>query len=502
MNWLTSAFPTLRRRAARLALAGLPLGLLGPVSPAAEPPSPAPVTLPAPRLAGPNVAPAGHGAEAAAAKPVVPISLDTVLHLAEDQNLQVAQARQRVNEAVAQQDLACRWLPDLYIGTAYYRHEGGIQLEDGPLIHSSTGAILSGVDLHGIFDPRDIAYKQVSAERRALQQKSELSRITSETLLDAANTYIDLLAAHAAKAINRELDREMEKLLKRTEELAETVPAARVERSRFRAEMEGRKIANRTLDEQIAAASARLVYLLGLDPCSVVMPMDGDLVPFVLVDPSQSTCDLVAQAQNNGPGVQELAGLVALVEDAIRKAKGPGRFMPVFEVRMTEGAFGAGPGDDMKWDNRWDMALQMRWNLTDLATACERGRIAEAQRAQAHLAYDDLRGKLTAGVREAHETILGGAERIETSKKQIGDARKAQEESQTRLNNAVEGSEKDMFNSLEILGRSQYNYLTAVREYDKAQIRLLILLGCSAPPAPPAPAAAPCLTPGDVGSAK
>lgn len=482
-------------RASRYALVGLPVcGALGWSVWAAEP-----TTLPPPHAEAPACVGA---AKDAGGHDVVPLSLDTVFRLAEDQNLSVAQARARVDEAVAQEDLANHWLPDLYVGTAYYRHEGGIQLEDGPLIKSSTGAILSGVELHGVFDPRERTYLIVKAERATLQQKGELSRITSETLLDAATTYVDLLAAHQGKAISRELDADLQELLKRTEELAKEVPAARVEAARFRAEMEGRRQAMRRLDAQIAAASAKLVWLLGLNPCSQVMPMDGELVPFQLIDATQPTCELVARAQTQGPGIQELAGLVSLVEDAIHKAQGPGRFLPTFEARAVEGGFGAGPDANLKWDNRFDLAFQMRWNLADLAKRCDLRRAADAQRSQAHLAYQELRAKLTAGVQEAHETILAGGDIIESSRTQIRYSRDARKESRDRLDKAVEGSMTEVFNSLQSLGSAQLNYLSAVREYDKAQIRLLILLGYPAPPAPCAPAAAPSLTPADVGAAK
>jgi outer membrane protein TolC len=509
----------LRRLILRLGVAGVPLVALGcvedsPVTAFLAPPAPvvraaAPEALPEPKPQAPENSPpflsSGHAGECAEGSHVVPISLDTLLRLAEDQNLQVAQARAKVDEAVAQQDLAKRWLPDLYVGMAYYRHEGGIQLENGDLIHSSTGAMLSGVDLHGCFDPHELAYQQVSAERRAWQQKGELSRITADTLLDAATTYIDLLAAQAALAINRDLKKDLEELLDRAEKLAKTEPGARVEAARARAELEGRRLAEHKLEAQRAAASAKLLYLLGMDPCTKLLPMDGDLVPIDLVDASRPTCDLIGQALAQGPGIRELEAIVGLVEDALHKAKGPARLLPTFEVRATEGAFGAGPGDDMKWDNRFDMALQMRWNLTQLATGCERGRIAEAQRAQVHLAYEDLRGKLTAGVQESQESILEGASEIRRGEDQIRHAREARRLSKQRLDEAIQGSStSEVLLSLDSLGTAQLNYLTAIRDYDKAQIRLMVLLGpdaahehCGAPaPPPPGP------LPTDVGTAK
>jgi len=443
----------------------------------------------------------------APARHVLPISLDTVLRLAEDQNLQVGQARERVNEAVAQQDLACRWIPDLYIGTSYYRHEGGIQLQEGPLIRSSTGSVLGGLDGRALLDAREQTYKRVSAERKTWQQKGDLSRITSETLLDAANTYIDLLTAHAGMAVNRAMQKDLEELLGRAEKLAKNEPGTRVEVSRVKAEIDARKALTLKLGAQAVGASAKLVWLLGLDPCTELMPADGDLVPFHLIDASRPTCDLVAQAQSQGPGVQELAGLVALIEDSIAKAKGLGRYLPTVELRMTEGGFGAGSNANLTWDNRFDAALQVRWNLADALTSHEKWRIASAQRQQAHYAHNDLQAKLTAGVREAHQEILSGAGQIELGQGQIGNAREARQLSRQRLEEGIQGSStSEVLLSLQSLGRAQFDYLTAIREFNKAQARLLVLLGCpTAAPhdhhAPPPPAPAPPPQP-EVGSAK
>ena len=80
-----------------------------------------------------------NGAPATTSKSLA-IDLETVFRLAEDQNAKVSLARARVREAVAENDLAAvSWLPRFDIGTAYYRHEGGIANENGTLTHSSFG---------------------------------------------------------------------------------------------------------------------------------------------------------------------------------------------------------------------------------------------------------------------------------------------------------------------------------------------------------------------------
>src|SRR5262249_34333711 len=134
----------LRRLASRL-WAGLPLLALGcasgPVA-LAQAVNPQPPLSPFGRGVGGEgvlifspspLAPLPQGArEEQPAVKQLPIGLDTVLRLAEEQNGQVALAREKVQEAYADQDLARKsaWLPAVNVGTAYYRHEGGTQNPD------------------------------------------------------------------------------------------------------------------------------------------------------------------------------------------------------------------------------------------------------------------------------------------------------------------------------------------------------------------------------------
>src|SRR5262249_2443787 len=125
----------------------------------------------------------------------LPITLDTVLRLAEHGNAKIEQSRVKVDASMSAASASCSWLPTVYAGTAYYRHEGGIQNFDGTFIHSSTGALFPGLQINSEFDIREQTFKRVDAERKMWQDRAEGSQVTSETLLDAANTYFDLLTA-------------------------------------------------------------------------------------------------------------------------------------------------------------------------------------------------------------------------------------------------------------------------------------------------------------------
>jgi outer membrane protein TolC len=246
----------------------------------------------------------------------------------------------------------------------------------------------------------------------------------------------------------------------------------------LKAEMRIHHQAMLKVEQQAEAAAAKLAYLLGLDECVELVPLDGKLVPFDLVNAEQPTCQLVDLALTQGPGIAELERLLAVIQNGIERLRGPAALMPVLELRVAEGGFGAGPGAALTWDNRLDINLQLRWNLTGLIGAQERQRVAQSKLGQVHLTYQDLRGKLTAGVREAHDSIHSGREQMAVGSDSIRHAQEAYRLSNERLKLGAEKSSiNEVQQALRGLELARLTQLATISSYDKAQLRLLILLG-------------------------
>jgi outer membrane protein TolC len=411
----------------------------------------------------------------------VPITLDTVLRLADQQNAKLAAAREKVNESQLTACVAAScWLPKVYAGVAYYRHEGGIQDFQGNLIHSSTGSLYPGATIQGEIDLKEAAYQKVKYERDVWQNKAEASQLTYEQLLDAANTYVDLLTARRGEAVAEELRKFEEKLLPDLEKRAQTETVLGITLDNLKAALAARDYATSRLRQQGNAASAKLVYLLGLPPDTCLVPVDATLVPIDLVDVTPPVCDLVARALTNGPGVRELEGMVALISDALARSGGLQAMLPTLCLCVTEGAFGAGPGDDMRWDNRLDVGLNAKWELTALLTARKRREAGESSLRRAQLNQEDLRGRLTAGVQDAREAILHGKEQIGLAAEQVRHASDAYRESDRRLPFGKEEgkvTDSDVLQNILALEQAHASYINAISNYNKAQVRLMLLLG-------------------------
>ncbi len=467
-------------------------------TPAAAPPTSSPQRTT--RLAAPEETPPAKQRD-------LPIDLDTVLRLAEGQNNQILLARSRLQESHVNKDLVDKaWLPALNLGMAYYRHEGGIQNQDGSVIHSSTGALWPGVTLDTKFDLRERTFQQINAERKVWQHQGDVAQLTTETLQEAATAYIDLLSARTAEVILQRLAAHETALLKWAEALYKQDKSAEIMVESIKVQTTARLQALAHIRQQGDAAAAKLAYLLGLGPDVKLIPVDARLVPVELIDAHVSPEELVNRALATGPGIREIEGLLATVEGGLQKSTGLSQYLPIVEMRMIEGAFGAGPGASTTWDNRWDMGLQMRWNLSEFLLAKEKRRLAQANLAQVHLTYQDLRGKLTLGVQESQQLILSAQDQMSHTLEQIRHADKTYQLSNLRLTQRIEGSStNEVMQAIRGLEAAHLSALNIIRAHNKAQVRLLLLTGaaCARPaavsnsetpaqlPAPSAPAPAP-----------
>ncbi len=419
------------------------------------------------------------------AQRVVPIALDTVLRLAEEQNTQVAQAREQLNESQIEKCLAdLSWLPCLNVGMAYFRHEGGIQNEDGTQITSSFGSAFPGLDMTARMDLKETLYQRISAERKVWQQQGELSRVTSDVLLEASSTYIDLLTARTSEAVMRRMEvyeKDMLKWAEATQKAEGKSAQALVEN--VKTVLAGREQSIRQARLQGDAASAKLAYLLGMGPDVLLEPVEASLTPITLVDADQPTEALVARALSAGPAVRELEQMVAVIQEGIDRANGPGKFLPVFEMKMIEGDFGAGPNSSMSWANRWDMGVQVKWDVAQLFTARDKMRQAESRLRQAELAHRDLQGKLTLGVQESQQAVQGNRKVISLSSDQVKHAMESYKLSDLRLKERIMGSSAaEVLSAIHVLELSQMASLNAIRAHNKAQVRLMVLMGAAAEP--------------------
>jgi outer membrane protein TolC len=336
---------------------------------------------------------------------VVPVNLDSVMKLTEENNAKIAVARERVNERQVVLDAACEsCVPDLL---------------------------------------RKADYKRASAEARYWQARAELASTTTEQLQDAANTYIDLLTARRGVDLARELEGYEKELLRRAENLVksnETGANVLVESSQ--AALASRRQAIAKLRQQADAAAEKLAYLLNLHDARPVPP-NREWVPIDLVDATLPVEALVEQARTNGPGVPELTQVAGAISAGIDEA-----------------------------------GLAHRACKLGCALICARLHEAESKLQQVNLTLDDTRGRLTLGVREAYDAILSGREQVGYLTQEVRHARETYRLANLRLTQGVMGSSQgEVAQAVRGVEAAEFSRLSALSALDKAQVRLLLLVG-------------------------
>ncbi len=294
---------------------------------------------------------------------------------------------------------------------------------------------------------RKDTFKKPVAEATVWRRRVELRQKENDILQDAATTYFDWLLALRGEAVARDLLKYEEKLLSRARKLAATERPVQVVVEAIETAVNGRQQYILHTHQQGEAVAAKLAYLIGMND-GIPIPTET-LEPISRVDTSVPVEALVQQAQNNGPGVRELQGLIASIQQSIAEA----------------------------------CRAQRRCTRTGAPLVCARLQMAQSQLQQAQLSLLSLQRKLRAAVEDAYTAILSGRDQISLASQAIDhaketyrimDLRETEESPADRVRNKTYDG---VLNSIRQLSQAQSNYLTAVSNYNKAQIRLLLLLG-------------------------
>jgi outer membrane protein TolC len=424
----------------------------------------------------------------------LPIDLPTALRLANAASPTIAIAQARVREALAQVDLAeALKLPTLSVGGIYNRHDGIDQNRNGSLLTVSRQSMFAGGGAALRVDLGDAYFQPLVARRLAAAEAANAQAATNNALYDVASAYFDLLQAHAQLKVNADisaLDQQILTAARSGEKQGLLKSASDVPRAET--ELALRKVERQELDARAAAASARLVRLLVLDPAVTLVPADAAVVPIDLFPTETPVAQLVELAVRARP---ELAAALAQIEAADLRTR-QARYAPLiprFQANYLNGGFGGGRnGAHPNLENRSDLDAQLFWELRGLGFGnLADTRLREAERDRTILNAVAVRAQVAAEVVESAK--VAAARRAGLS-----DARLATERAQEmyRVLSATSfgmiGPQRQ-FDALEpllavqALNQARLQYLTSVVDYNRAQFRLLTAVGQpvsdAAPPA-------------------
>jgi outer membrane protein TolC len=442
--------------------------------------------LPAPK---PPAAPVGQ-------QPL-PINLPTAFQLANAQAIDVAVASQRIEVAMAQlQRAQSLWLPTIYLGTDYYRHDGQIQETPGPVFGASRSSFMVGAGPSAVFAVSDAIFEPLAARQIVRAREAAFQTASNDTMLAVAEAYFGVQQARGELAGAQDAARRAEDLVRQVEKLVTGGLAPEVEVTRARADLARRKQAVRIAGDRWRVAASDLQRILRLEPAVLVEPQEPPQLAVTIVPLDQKVDELIPLALTNRP---ELAAQQALVQATLERLRQE-RLRPLVPSVLLRGSstpvtgtlagglYGGGKNDFMgNFGARSDFDLQVLWEFQNLGFG-NRARVNE-RRGEHQLSVLELfriQDQVAADVVQSHTLAQSAAERMKEAEEELRQAVDSAEKnllgvSQTkRLTGNVlilVIRPQEVVAAIQTLAQAYGDYYGAVADYNRAQFRLYRALG-------------------------
>jgi outer membrane protein TolC len=425
----------------------------------------------------------------------LPINLPTALRLVEARSLDVALASERIR--IAEADLTrsrVLWLPTLYLGGDYTRHDGQLQDVVGNVFSTNKSSVMAGGGASAVFAVSDALFAPLSARQVLSAQAATRTAALNDTTLAVAEAYFTVQQARGELAGALDAQQRAEELLRKTTELAKGLVAP-LDVTRAQAEVARRRQLVHAAVERQRVASAELARLLRLDPAAVVEPLEPPDLQVTLVPPDRPLDDLIALGLTQRP---ELAAQQALVQATLERLRQERLrpLVPSILIRgnstnpsgtLAGGYFGGGINDSMKnFSGRIDYDVQVLWELQNLGLG-NRSRVQE-RRAENQIAMIELfrtQDRIAAEVAQAHTQVASASAQLVEAQNEVRAAVQSADDhvkgiGQTQRVGALlilVIRPQEVVASIGALGQAYNDYARAVGDYDRAQFRLYRALG-------------------------
>lgn len=439
------------------------------------------------------------------------IDLTTALRMAGVENLELVQARQRVEAAVAMQQLAAvQILPTLNLGMNYDSHTGNLQQSSGNILNLERSALYVGAGANAVAAGTvsipglqwNLNVSQSIYNYFITQQLSEQARFANQAeqnavLLKVAVAYTGLLQANAGLSLAILIRNDAREVARLTANYAATGEGRDADAERAATELRRREEDVAEARFQIGRVSRELSGLLNLDPTIALRPLEAQFVPQSIVPNRIPLAQLVSIAMLSRPELKarQMAIRAALLElDSAKMLP----FSPQFMLGFSNGVFGGGsnlvasPTPPAKglppnqprfgdFKDRADIDAIMYWSARNMGL----GNKALIDVARAHAKSTEFEEQMTLDrvrreVAEAFVRTHIRFKEIETRARGVRSGVEGFTEDMNRVK-AREALPIEVLDSLRHLATERRDYLDVIADYNKAQFELYVALG--SPPA-------------------
>jgi outer membrane protein TolC len=455
-------------------------------------------TLPEPQLL-PEMAKIGGAPQIAPATPdstdeVLPINLATAMRLTDARPLviQAAYASEMTSYGLLQQAQVL-WLPDLYLGSDYQRHDGGAQRTTGDVAINDRNQFLAGGGLKAVFALTDALYAPLAARQIYRARNFDVQAARNDALMDMTDAFFSVQQARGVLAGYDDTVVKGQELVKTVESLSKGL-AAPIEIQRAQTTLADlqQQATNARRDWRIS--SANLTRILRLNPAAVVDPQEPPQLKVTVVPPDESVDQLIPQGLTNRP---ELASQQAVVQATVARLKEE-QMRPLIPSLVLQGT--SNPGDTLGGGfyeanvtgspptstGRSDWDFQVVWQLQNLG-AGNTGLVHQRQgeQRQAMIELFRIQDQVAAEVDQAFAQVIAADARIKQAEYGLAAAEESFAGNLKGLSETVQvGNQlqlvirpQEVTAALLQLQQAYSNYYSSVNDYNRAEFRLYHALG-------------------------
>ncbi|MGE3803884.1 MAG: TolC family protein [Gemmataceae bacterium] len=424
-----------------------------------------------------------------------PIDLPTALRLAGANNLQIALAQERIQQAQARLQAAnVLWIPSLQAGVGYNRHDGTIQDTRGDVFEISRSSVYAGGGPNVGGNPLNggtngparffvgLPFTDALFEPLVRRQDTEAANAVhaatfNDTLLQVTSAYLDLVRAYGDHAIAVEAVTNAQELVRLIDSRVRAGTTPPADGYRAQAELADRQRQQFEAQEVLHVTSAELVRLLRLDQSLVLYPLDEQPVPIDVVDQELPLPELIVQGLSSRPEMAAYQAQVNAARTRLRQEKWR-PCLPNLQVGYSGGAFGGGRNAFLgNFDGRSDLDALLVWDLRNLGfgnRALQRERLS--QNLQAGLAFEQLSDLVAAEVARSYYQVRFRNRQLDYTRLQVRAAAEA-----LPLNfKGIRGGQLraiEAQQAIQALVLARKQYLASLTDYNRAQFALLRALG-------------------------
>ena len=408
----------------------------------------------------------------------LPIDLATTLRLAGAQNLDVQLAQNAVEQAHATYASALEsFLPSIVPGARYLHHSGRTQAVDGSILDVTKHSDERNVALTGQVVVGDAVFNALQGRRLLSAAEAGAAAQGQSVALLAAQQYFDLVRARALVDV---ITQGLSVSQNYQQQLGEAVRigiAFKGDQLRVETQSDRLQLDLTRAKQQQRLAAAKLAQTLHLDPLVDLTPAEAEPAPLALADLSATPQELLKNALENRPELQQSQALIAAAEQSRRGAL-YGPLLPTVGAHFSSGHLDGGPGDiDANGGPTHDRAVGLSWRIGP-GGLFDVGRIrsTNAKLFAAQLSDEKLRDEVSRQVVESYTRVQSLFEQVRIARQNMNSAAETLRLSRERKELGV-GTVLEDVQAQQELVRARSDYVNSVTELNQEQYGLMRAIG-------------------------